>query len=227
MTRAVDAASGRTRSWRRSPSSRRSPSGTELAAIAAPFAVLVAPASARPPRLRVWLEVDRERTLEGDVVEAIPHRPRRESPSTGSRSASRFLDALVPRCPEPGRAPPGGRRGARARVRLRCARWSSVQVGEDGSHARPGHLVRFEDGRPASTAAGSAPDAGAPAPAALPAHTQAATGSEVARLRAEASSSRTRVRSSRVNGRSINWRATARRGSLVVDERHRSGTPTS
>ena len=54
-----------------------------------------------------------------------------------------------------------------------------------------------------------------------PAHTQAATGSEVARLRAEGlefADTRPFVHGDRV--RSINWRATARRGALVVNERH-------
>ena len=44
---------------------------TELAAIAAPFALLVAlGVRARPPRLRAWFELDRERALEGDVLDA-------------------------------------------------------------------------------------------------------------------------------------------------------------
>jgi len=44
---------------------------TELAAIAAPFALLVAlGVRARPPLLRAWFELDRERALEGDVLDA-------------------------------------------------------------------------------------------------------------------------------------------------------------
>ena len=54
-----------------------------------------------------------------------------------------------------------------------------------------------------------------------PARTQAATGSEVAPVRAEGlefADTRPFVPGDRV--RSVNWRATARRGSLVVNERH-------
>ena len=54
-----------------------------------------------------------------------------------------------------------------------------------------------------------------------PAHTQAATGSQVAPLRAEGlefADTRPFVAGDLV--RSVNWRATARRGTLVVNERH-------
>ncbi len=196
---------------------------TELAAIAAPFALLVAlGVRVTPPRLRAWVDVDRERALEGDVLHA-----------TVTVRTDEAVDRL-----EVGLALPdgveleGGRNPVAVRLaggeerelalRVRCVRWSSVELGEVWLRTRD-HigLVRFEGRidrrRPLRIY---------PRPERLrrlvsPAHTQAATGSEVARLRAEGlefADTRPFVAGDRV--RSINWRATARRGALVVNERH-------
>ena len=195
---------------------------TELAAIAAPFAVLVAlGVRARPPRLRVWLEVDRERTLEGDVLEAIVT-VRAEEAVDRLEIGLALPDALVPEAPSPVALHLAADEERELELRLRCARWSSLQVGDIWLRTRDRvGLVRFEGRldrrRPLRIY---------PTPERLrrllsPAHTQAATGSEVARLRAEGlefADTRPFVPGDRV--RSINWRATARRGSLVVDERH-------
>lgn len=196
---------------------------TELAAVAAPFALLVAlGVRVRPPRLRAWVGVDRERALEGDVLQV-----------TVTVRAEEAVDRV-----EVGLALPdgieldGGRNPVALRlaadeerelpVRLRCTRWSSVEIGEVWLRARDRiGLVRFEGRvdrrRPLRIY---------PTPERLrrlvsPAHTQAATGSEVARLRAEGlefADTRPFVPGDRV--RSINWRATARSGGLVVNERH-------
>jgi uncharacterized protein (DUF58 family) len=195
---------------------------TELAVIAAPFALLVTlGVRARPPRLRAWLEVDRERALEGDVLEATLT-VRTESAvdrleiglalPTGIESEDRNPVALRLATDEE----------RELTLRLRCVRWSSVELGEVWLRARDRvGLVRFEGSvdrrRPLRIY---------PSPERLqrllsPAHTQAATGSEVARLRAEGlefADTRPFVAGDRV--RSINWRATARRGALVVNERH-------
>jgi uncharacterized protein (DUF58 family) len=196
---------------------------TELAAIAAPFALLVALGlRVQPPRLRAWVDLDRERALEGDVLDA-----------TVTVRADEAVDRLEVGLALPdgveledGRNPVALRlAGGEERelpLRVRCARWSSVEIGEVWLRARDRiGLVRFEGRvdrrRPLRIY---------PAPERLrrlvsPAHTQAATGSEVARLRAEGlefADTRPFVPGDRV--RSINWRATARRGALVVNERH-------
>ncbi len=195
---------------------------TELAAVAAPFALLVTlGVGARPPRLRAWFEVDRERALEGDVLEA-----------TLTVRTEGAVDRLEIGLVLPVGVESDGRNPIALRLapdeerelplRLRCVRWSSVELGEVWLRARDRiGLVRFEGSvdrrRPLRIY---------PSPERLrrllsPAHTQAATGSEVARLRAEGlefADTRPFVPGDRV--RSINWRATARRGALVVNERH-------
>lgn len=196
---------------------------SELAAIAAPFALLVAVGlRVRPPELRAWVGLDRERALEGEVLDT----------TVTVRSAT-AVDRLeiglsLPNGVEleEGRNPVALRLGAGEErelpLRLRCVRWSSVELGEVWLRARDRiGLVRFE-GRVDRRH----PLRIYPAPERLrrllsPAHTQAATGSEVARLRGEGlefADTRPFVPGDRV--RSINWRATARRGSLVVNERH-------
>jgi len=195
----------------------------ELAAIAAPFALLVAlGVRVRPPALRAWVGLDRTRALEGDVLDA-----------TVTVRATEAVDRL-----EIGLALPEGLELAEGRnpvafrlaageerelpLRLRCTRWSSVELGEVWLRARDRiGLIRFEGRidrrRPLRVY---------PTPERLrrllsPAHTQVATGAEVARLRAEGlefADTRPFVPGDRV--RSINWRATARRAALVVNERH-------
>jgi uncharacterized protein (DUF58 family) len=196
---------------------------TELAAVAAPFAVLVAlGVRSAPPVLRAWVDVDRERAVEGDEIEARL-----------TVRAESAVDRL-----EIGLALPEGielTEGANPvalslahgeerelRLRLRCVRWSAVELGEVWLRARDRvglvrHEGRIDRRRPLRIY---------PTPERLrrlvtPAHTQAATGSEVARVRAEGlefADTRPFVPGDLV--RSINWRATARRGSLVVNERH-------
>jgi uncharacterized protein (DUF58 family) len=196
---------------------------TELAAIAAPFALLVAlGVRVRPPRLRAWVEVERERALEGDVLGA-----------TVTIRTEEAVDRVEVGLALPegieldeGRNPVALRLAAHEErelpLRLRCTRWSSVELGDVWLRARDRiGLVRFEERvdrlRPLRIY---------PTPERLrrlvsPAHTQVATGSEVARLRAEGlefADTRPFVPGDRV--RSINWRAAARRGALVVNERH-------
>jgi uncharacterized protein (DUF58 family) len=196
---------------------------TEPAAIAAPFALLVAlGVRVRPPRLRAWVDLDRERALEGDVLDATVT-------VRADEAVDRVEVGLV--LPdglelEDGSNPIALRLGTGEErelpLRVRCVRWSSVEIGEVWLRARDRiGLVRFEGRidrrRPLRIY---------PAPERLrrllsPAYTQAATGSEVARLRAEGlefADTRPFVPGDRV--RSINWRATARRGALVVNERH-------
>jgi len=195
----------------------------ELAIVAAPFAVLVAlGVRARAPDVRAWFELERERALEGDELEATV--------TVRSMSGVDRLEVgvVLPRGLElaDGTNPvalhlaPGEER--ELPLRLRCKRWSSLHVGDIRVRARDRiALVRYEgriDRRH--------PLRIYPGPERLrmlvaPAHTQAATGSRVARLRAEGlefADTRPFVPGDLV--RSVNWRATARRGTLVVNERH-------
>jgi uncharacterized protein (DUF58 family) len=195
----------------------------ELAAVASPFALLVAlGVNAAAPDVRAWFELDRERALEQDELDA----------TVTVRSVS-GVDRLEVGVPLPagievveGRNPvavhlaPGEER--EVLLRLRCTRWSSVEVGHLWVRARDRiGLVRHEgriDRR--------VPLRVYPRPERLrrlvaPAHTQAATGSQVAPLRAEGlefADTRPFVAGDLV--RSVNWRATARRSTLVVNERH-------
>ena len=118
----------------------------ELAAVVAPFALLVAlGVRAQAPSLRAWVEVDRERALEGDVVDALV-----------TVRAATAVDRL-----EVGLALPEGLELAEGRnpvalrlaadeerelpLRLRCTRWSSVEIGEVWLRARDRiGLVHFE-----------------------------------------------------------------------------------
>jgi uncharacterized protein (DUF58 family) len=195
----------------------------ELAVLAAPFALLVALGVRMPsPALRAWVDIDRARALEGDEIEALV-----------TVRADTAVDRL-----EIGLALPPGLELAEGvnpvavhlaageerelPLRMRCVRWMSTEVGEVWLRARDRTgLVRFEGRvdrrRPLRVY---------PAPERLrrlitPARTQVATGSEVSPVRAqglEFADTRPFVPGDRV--RSVNWRATARRGSLVVNERH-------
>lgn len=195
----------------------------ELAVVAAPFAILVAlGVRMPPPALRAWVDVDRERALEGDEVEALV-----------TVRAESAIDRL-----EVGLALPDGIELAHGLnpvavhlaageerelpLRVRCARWTSAELGEVWLRARDRvglvhYEARVDRRRPLRIY---------PAPERLrrllaPARTQAATGSEVSPVRAEGvefAETRPFVPGDRV--RSVNWRATARRGSLVVNERH-------
>jgi uncharacterized protein (DUF58 family) len=195
----------------------------ELAAIAAPFALLVALGVDRAaPDVRAWFELDRERALEQDELDA-----------TVTVRSARGVDRLEVGVPLPagvevvdGRNPvavrlrPGEER--ELHVRLRCTRWSSVEIGHLWLRARDRiGLVRYEWRADRRSRLKVYPRPERLRRLVAPAHTQAATGSEVAPLRAEGlefADTRPFVAGDRV--KSVNWRATARRSTLVVNERH-------
>jgi uncharacterized protein (DUF58 family) len=195
----------------------------ELAVLAAPFALLVALGVGMPvPTLRAWFELDRERALEGDELHTV----------VTVRSDSEVDRLEVGLALPDGFALAEGGNPVALRLaageerelvfRLRCTRWRSAELGEVWLRARDRiGLVHYEGRvdrrRPVRIY---------PTPERLrrllaPAQTQAATGSEVSRVRAEGlefADMRPFVAGDRV--RSVNWRATARRDSLVVNERH-------
>ncbi len=172
--------------------------------------------------MRAWLTIDRERAIEDDEIHA-----------TIELNAETLIDLLelhlvLPR----GITLVGGENPCGLRLRageertvaltLRCDRWGSVELGDIRLRARGrvGMLVwegRLQVPHPVQIY---------PRPELLqdlvaPLETQLATGDLVARVRAdghEFADTRDFVPGDRL--RSVNWRATARRGNLIVNERH-------
>jgi uncharacterized protein (DUF58 family) len=199
----------------------------ELVAVAAPLAVLVVAglAGARDPELAAEVGVDRDRALVGDEVTV----------ELTLRAAIRVERLEVLLVVPPGMEAPGGasRTWARAvtlaageqrtlAVRLTCRRWGAYWLGDVHLRAHDRfrlftwerHLDRH------------APLKVFPVPDALralvrPFETQLPTGNHVAAQRGdgiEFADLRPFLPGDRP--RSINWRATARRGALMVNQRH-------
>jgi uncharacterized protein (DUF58 family) len=199
----------------------------EPVAAAAPLAVLVVAglAAARDPELDVEVAVDRDRAIVGDDV-AVEVRLR------ARRAVDRLeLLLVVP----PGLAGPAGaarpwavavalRAGEQRTVpvTLACRRWGAYRLGDLHLRAHDRfRLLTWEQHLDLG-----APLKVFPQPQALrtlvrPLETQAATGSQVSRHRGEGiefADIRPFLPGDRP--RSINWRATARRGAPWVNERH-------
>jgi uncharacterized protein (DUF58 family) len=203
----------------------------ELVAVAAPLAVLVVAglATARDPELAAEVAVDRERALVGDQVSVTL------SLRAGTRVERLEVLLVVP----PGMEGPAGGPGGAARtwaaavtlaageeraldIGLSCRRWGAYWLGDVHLRAHDRfrlftwerHLDRH------------APLKVFPVPEALralvrPAETLVSTGSHVAPQRGdgiEFADLRPFLPGDRP--RSINWRATARRGGLMVNQRH-------
>jgi uncharacterized protein (DUF58 family) len=196
----------------------------ELAIAAAPFALLVAVATrtGRDPQVEVVLAIADERTVEGsdlDVVVAV--------------SARRPVDRLellleLPRHVEV--VSGDTLRSLRLRTgeereleyTLRCTTWGVHELGRTRLRARdPLRIVAWEARGDDVRRIKAYPSPLAVRRLVPPAETQALAGSEVARVKGdgiEYADIRDFVPGDRV--RAINWRASARRQSLVVNERH-------
>jgi uncharacterized protein (DUF58 family) len=196
----------------------------ELAVLALPFALPPAfgLALARPPRPEVDVEVERETAVEGDEIAVTL--------TVAARTPIERLEVVLV-VPEGLRVVDGesaqslrlGRDDVRTlSLRLACSRWGNYDLGDLRVRARDrlGLLVweqRLDQRRRLRVY---------PSPETLrrivrPVSTQLFTGNEVARQKGdgtEFADLREFAPGDRV--RSINWRATARRGSLVVNERH-------
>jgi uncharacterized protein (DUF58 family) len=192
----------------------------ELVALAAPFALaaVVAPALARAPTLRVALELDRDRALESETVEATI--------SLTAEDAER-IDVYLELPPEVTTAARTARSLALAageertiELPLRCERWGALVLGQPFLRARDRLGFYAWETR----LGGRAPLRVYPSVETLhallvPLETQVFVGNQVSRtkgdgiefadIRAWAPGDRTRR---------INWRATARRGELWVNE---------
>ncbi|HWQ24109.1 MAG TPA: DUF58 domain-containing protein [Gaiellaceae bacterium] len=196
----------------------------ELAALAAPFALLLA-AGLRPaaaPRLEVSLTLAGERVVEGDALAA-----------TLSVRSERALDRL-----ELALALPAGievvdgaaalalrlRAGEERRlpITLTCRRWGVYDLGRVEVRVRdPFRLLAWQGSVGRRQRLRAYPRSETLRRLLPPRETQAFAGSEVARAKAdgiEFADLRAYVPGDRV--RSIHWRASARRGALVVGERH-------
>ena len=196
----------------------------ELAAIAAPFAliaglgVMLAP----EPRIRVSVKLDRERALAGDEVTA--------ELELRSRGRVEHLEVVLVLPPGielvEGRNPVllrlDGRQPRTLGLRLRCARWGGYVLGDVAVRARdPFALFAYERRRRERS-----PLRVYPRPEQLrellpPLETQVFTGNQVSRAKGEGiefADLRPFLPGDRV--RRINWRASARRGALWVNESH-------
>ena len=196
----------------------------ELAVLAAPFAALVALGLQlqRRPDVRAWLTVERERAIEGDELTA-------EIELNAHTPVDRLeLVLVLPQGVEvaDGDNPVAMRLASGEErtlpLRLRCSRWGSYVVGDLRLRARDrlGLFVwEWRVDRPHELKV-------YPRPEQLrrivpPFETQAFFGNEVARVKGdglEYADTRLFVPGDRL--RSINWRASARRGELVVNEYH-------
>jgi uncharacterized protein (DUF58 family) len=196
----------------------------ELVLLAAPFA-LVAAVSAlqvRVPRIDVGVELDRERALEGELLDV--------SVRLGPGDEAERVDVLLelPRGleVEEGNNPTTLRlvedQERVLALRLRCTRWGAFSVGL--IHLRThDHLGMF---RHEAVVDRRQPLKVYPTEEAMrtllrPSETQVFSGNHVARQKAEGiefADIRQFVAGDRV--RHVNWRATARRGELWVNEHH-------
>jgi uncharacterized protein (DUF58 family) len=196
----------------------------ELAVIAAPFALVLAAgtAFARDPGIELDFALASDRTVEGEDVEA-------ELVVRAARAVDR-LELLVdlPRDVELA----DGVDAFAIRLRadeervlplvVRATRWGVHEVGDVEVRARdPFRLVVWEARFARAQTLKAYPRPELLTDIVPPVETQAHSGSEVARAKGdgiEYADLRDYVAGDRV--RSINWRASARRGDLVVNERH-------
>lgn len=197
----------------------------ELVALAAPFAlVLIAglATSREPTWSELSVSIDRDRFVEGETVNL-------QVEITATRDVER-LEVLVP-------VPPGlvVDEGASLReirlaagerrtltLRLRCERWGVYEFGDVLLRAYDRlDLFRFDDRHDARRSIKVYPRAETLRALVHPSQTQLHFGNQVARYSGEGvefSELRPFVPGDRV--RSIDWKATARKGSLWVRERH-------
>ena len=197
----------------------------ELVALTAPFLLALAAglALATPPRLRIHVELDEDRALEGDEVGAriilessTAGRPARLLPAPARRDRGA-------RRQEPGRAPPRGGRAPRARAQP-CARRAGAATCSGRPTRAPATHSACSSGRRspqrgpscastrARTCSGGCSSRG---------ETQVFTGNEVSRHKGEGIEfADIRPWAAGDPLKRVNWRASARRNELWVNESH-------
>jgi uncharacterized protein (DUF58 family) len=196
----------------------------ELAIIAAPFALVLAIGTrlARNPGVTVELALASDRTLEDVELEATL--------TVRAAGAVDRLELLLDVPPGIEVADDAGasviqlRAGEEREIplALRCSAWGVYALGDVEVRARDSfRLVVWEQRLPGRDRLKAYPDPIALRRTLAPLETQAFAGSEVARVKGdgvEYADIRDFVPGDRV--RSVNWRASARRQTLVVNERH-------
>ena len=194
----------------------------ELAVVAVPFALVLALGLTRTaPRVRIGFSVADDRALEDDEIPAIldidaDTALARVEVRLALPAGVEVVDDVLPRALS---LTVGESRELPLALR---ARWGSWVVGDVRLRARDRLGVLTWERRIARPHRLRV----YPRPEQLqrllaPAHTQATTGNETARIRADGlvfADTRPFVPGDRM--RSVNWRATARRGTLIVNERH-------
>jgi uncharacterized protein (DUF58 family) len=195
----------------------------ELAALAAPFAlVLVVGLSlGEPPRVRAFFELDQERQVEGEPVEALLE-------LHGQTAAPRLevlLDlpeGLEAEAPSLRLVSLGFDERRELELPLRCPHWGAYLVGDVFLRAQDTFgLLVFEQKLDLRRPLKVYPRGEALQKLLRPLETQASTGSQSPRARGEGiefADLRPFVPGDRV--RRVNWRATARRGEPWVNETH-------
>ena len=196
----------------------------ELAVVAAPFALMPALglALARPPEVRVWLTLERPTALEQEELELVL--------TVGSERPVERLELLIG-LPD-GLELASGDRALSLRLgwedertitlRLRCVRWGNYQVGDLRLRARDRiGLLTWETRVDLRTQLRVYPLPETLRRIVAPVSTQPFAGNQVARQKGEGLEfADLREFSAGDRVRSINWRASARRNVLVVNERH-------
>ena len=196
----------------------------ELVLLAAPFAVVVAVGAfqVRTPHMEVEVELDRERALEGELLDVWI----RFAPADAVERLDVLLELPAGLEVEDGNNPStlrlveGGER--LLPLRLRCIRWGAFRVGR--VHVRTHDyfgMFRHEAVIDARQPLKVYPTEEVVRTLLRPSETQVFSGNHVARQKAEGiefADIRQFVAGDRV--RHVNWRATARRGELWVNEHH-------
>jgi uncharacterized protein (DUF58 family) len=196
----------------------------ELVLLAAPFAVVTTLSAfqVRTPRIEVEVELDRERALEGELLDVSI----RFAPGEAVERLDVLLELPAGLELEDGDNPSTLRlvegEERLLSLRLQCARWGAFRVGRVHLRAHD-HFGMF---RHEAAIDGRQPLKVYPTEEAVrtllrPSETQVFSGNHVARQKAEGiefADIRQFVAGDRV--RHVNWRATARRGELWVNEHH-------
>jgi uncharacterized protein (DUF58 family) len=196
----------------------------ELVVLAAPFAVVpaVAVLLARRPRVEAVVELERERALEGDELEVAVTL----EPAVGAERVDVLLELprglVLADGSNPTSVHLADRRRRELGFRVRCERWGGYAVGRVFLRARdPFALVRWEQELDRRSPLKVYPREELVRTLLRPHDTQVFSGNHVAREKGEGiefADLRPFVPGDRV--RRVNWRASARRGQLWVNEHH-------
>ncbi|MEK6274836.1 MAG: DUF58 domain-containing protein [Actinomycetota bacterium] len=195
----------------------------ELAALAAPFALLVGIGVllAQPPELRMDAELDRERQLEDRHV-ALDLELVSGKRVDRLELLVRIPDGLATDEPNPRVIPLPAHTGQSLHVPIRCAHWGTYELGEVLWRVRDSFgLLVFEGSSGPRRRLKVYPSGETLERLLQPLETQVFSGNQVARHRGEGiefADLRPFTTGDRV--RRVNWRATARRGVPWVNEAH-------